>query len=268
MPLFAAGTLILNHVSVSVAPSARLPCSYSGGTAFRAVTDTETMLGRIMMASTTMALNRHAPDALPKALATAGTSTCIPSRPNTTLGMPLSSSMAVTTTVRTRGPAAFERKTAVNSPTGTPMRVAPSVPYTLERMKGRMPYFGSAAVEAHSVPNRKRNRPILRMAGTPDAIMYTEMRITQPTANIPHRKNRKFITASSHSAGVRGSSIFFRNDLFCFIDSGHHAFTGTAPAVRMRSAASVLVAKSKKACACSDRVTDLLVTKTKGRWTS
>ena len=45
MPLLAAGMLILNHVSVSVAPSARLPCSYSGGTALRAVTDTDTMLG-------------------------------------------------------------------------------------------------------------------------------------------------------------------------------------------------------------------------------
>jgi len=38
--------------------------------------------------------------ALPKVFATAGTSTCIPSRPNTTLGMPLSSSTAVTTTFR------------------------------------------------------------------------------------------------------------------------------------------------------------------------
>ena len=266
MPLLAAGTLILNQVSVSVAPSARLPCSYSGGTAFSAVTDTDTMLGRIMMASITMALSRQAPDALPKALATAGTSTCIPSRPNTTLGMPLSSSMAVTTTVRTRGPAAFERNTAVSRPTGTPMRVAPSVPYTLDRMKGRMPYFGSAAVEAHSVPNRKRNRPIFRMAGTPEALMYTEMSTTQPTARMPQRKKRKFITASSHAAGVRGSSIFFRSEAFCFILD--YSFTGTAPAVRMRSAASALVAKSKKACACSDRVTDLLVTKTKGRWTS
>ena len=52
----------------------------------RAVTDTETMLGRIMMDSTTMAESRQAPEALPKVWATAGTSTCIPSRPNTTLG--------------------------------------------------------------------------------------------------------------------------------------------------------------------------------------
>ena len=169
IPLLAAGTLILNQVSVSVAPRARLPCSYSGGTALRAVTDTDTMLGRIMMDSTTMADSRQAPDALPKVFATAGTSTCMPSRPNTTLGMPLSSSMAVTTTVRTFGPAALDRNTAVSRPTGTPMRVAPSVPYTLDRIKGRMPNFGSAAVEAHSVPSRNRNRPILWMAGTPES---------------------------------------------------------------------------------------------------
>ena len=113
---------------MSVAPRARLPCSYSGGTAFSAVTDTDTMLGKIMTDSTTMADSRQAPDALPNAFATAGTSTCIPSRPNTTLGMPASSSMAVTTTVRTLGSAALERNTAVSRPTGTPMRVAPRVP--------------------------------------------------------------------------------------------------------------------------------------------
>ena len=49
-----------------------LPCSYSGGTALSAVTDTDTMLGRIMMESTTMALSRQAPEALPKVFATAG----------------------------------------------------------------------------------------------------------------------------------------------------------------------------------------------------
>ena len=128
MPLLAAGMLILNQVSVSVAPSARLPCSYSGGTALRAVTDTDTMLGSIMMDSTTMADSRQAPDALPNTFATAGTSTCMPSRPNTTLGTPLSSSTAVTTTLRTPGAAAFERNTAVSRPTGTPMRDAPRVP--------------------------------------------------------------------------------------------------------------------------------------------
>ena len=42
------------------------------------------------------------------------------------------------------------------------------------------------------------------MAGTPEITMYTEMSTTQPTASIPHRKKMKFITASSHSAGVRG----------------------------------------------------------------
>ncbi len=48
--------------------------------------------------------------------------------------------------------------------------------------------------------------------------------------------------------------------------SAFYSFTGTAPAVRMRSAASLLVAKSTKACACSDRAALLLVTNTKGRW--
>lgn len=42
--------------------------------------------------------------------------------------------------------------------------------------------------------------------------------------------------------------------------------TGTAPAARIRSAASSLVAKSMKACTASEGSTLLLVTKTKGRW--
>ena len=75
----------------------------------------------------------------------------------------------------------------------------------LDRIKGRMPNFGSAAVEAHSVPSRNRNRPILWMAGTPERTMYTVMSTTQPTASMPHRKKMKFIIASSQSAGVRGS---------------------------------------------------------------
>ena len=42
--------------------------------------------------------------------------------------MPDSSSMAVTTTVRSLGSAALERNTAVSRPMGTPMMAAPSVP--------------------------------------------------------------------------------------------------------------------------------------------
>ena len=66
--------------------------------------------------------------------------------------------------------AIFDRNTAVRNPTGTPSRIAPHVPYTLVRMKGRMPYFGSEAVEAHSMPNRNFPRPIFVMAGRPDRI--------------------------------------------------------------------------------------------------
>ena len=77
-----------------------------------------------------------------------------------TLGMPLSSSMAEVATVRSLGVAALERKTAVSKPTGMPMMMAPRVPYTLDRIKGRMPNLGSAAVDAHSWPKRKSTMPI------------------------------------------------------------------------------------------------------------
>ena len=61
MPLLAAGMLTLKIVSIFVAPSARLASSYSGGTAFSAVSLTEMMDGRIMMASTMIAARRLAP---------------------------------------------------------------------------------------------------------------------------------------------------------------------------------------------------------------
>ena len=80
------------------------------------------------MDNTRMALSRQAPDARPKTAATAGTSSCMPSRPKMTLGMPESSSMAEVATVRSLGAAALERKTAVRRPMGMPMMTAPSVP--------------------------------------------------------------------------------------------------------------------------------------------
>ena len=47
--------------------------------------------------------------------------------------------------------------------------------------------------------------------------MYTEMSTTQHTASIPHRKKMKFITASSQSAGVRGSRTRRREEVVFFI---------------------------------------------------
>ena len=53
--------------------------------------------------------------------------------------MPASSSTAALTTAASLGGAILERNTAVSTPTGTPMTQAPTVPYTLVRIKGKMP---------------------------------------------------------------------------------------------------------------------------------
>ena len=55
-------------------------------------------------------------------------------------------------------------------PTGTPRAIASAVPYTLVRMKGRMPYCGCDAVDAHVLPKRNFKSPISRMAGIPETI--------------------------------------------------------------------------------------------------
>lgn len=44
------------------------------------------------------------------------------------------------------------------------MTIAPSVPHTDVSMNGRIPYFGSEAVDAHSVPKKKSVMPISLIA--------------------------------------------------------------------------------------------------------
>ena len=74
----------------------------------------------------------------------------MPTRPYTTDGMPASSSTAPWMTRATRGGATRARNSAVNRPTGTPTRIAPAVPYTEVRMKGRIPKDGSRVVAVGS----------------------------------------------------------------------------------------------------------------------
>ena len=85
----------------------------------------------------------------------------------------------------------------VSSPTGTPRITAPRVPKKLVRIKGRMPYLGSAAVEAHTWPSRKSLRPICRMAGRPATNIYTVMSRTQKMAVMPATKNTPFMKVST-----------------------------------------------------------------------
>ena len=42
------------------------------------------------------------------------------------------------------------------------------MPYTLVRMKDRMPNWGVAALESHTLPNRNFTSPISRIAGMPE----------------------------------------------------------------------------------------------------
>ena len=93
-----------------------------------------------------------------------------------------------------------------------------------------MPNNGSAAVDAHLVPSRNLKKLILWMAGTPEMTMYTVISTTQPTASIPHKKKMKFITASSHSAGVRGiRTRFSREEDFLFIFRSFEKAAPTQP---------------------------------------
>ena len=81
-----------------------------------------------MIARTTMAASKQAPEARPNAFWMAGTRTIMPTRPYTTEGMPASRLTAERMTAATFGGAILARNTAVIKPTGTPMTTAPAVP--------------------------------------------------------------------------------------------------------------------------------------------
>ena len=150
-----------------------------------------------------IAASKLAPSGTLKTSRIAGTSTSIPTRPYTTDGIPASRLTAVSIMVLTFLFATLERYTAVKKPLGTPMSIAPAVPYTLVKINGNIPYLGSGAVDAHSLPKRKLKSPISLIAGIPEIIKYTVMSRTQPTVIKPSMRNIP--------------CMIFSNNLFFFI---------------------------------------------------
>ena len=92
-----------------------------------------------------------------------------PSKPYITDGIPARSSTAGFTTFFIALGASSDRNTAVRSPIGTPITIAPRVPNTDVRISGRIPncYFFAY----HVSPSRKSVKPIFPMAGAPDIII-------------------------------------------------------------------------------------------------
>ena len=82
-----------------------------------------------------------------------------------------------------------------------------------------MPNRGSAAVEAHSFPKRKFQRPISRMAGMPESTRYTVMASTQPTVMSPSSRKTPWMAASRTSR--------LRLAFFIGLPSSHGSIRGT-----------------------------------------
>ena len=81
IPLFAAGTTTLKMVSILFAPKAKLPNSYSTGTASMAVIETLIIDGKIITAKTIIAENKEEPSGILNNICTQGTKTNIPIKP-------------------------------------------------------------------------------------------------------------------------------------------------------------------------------------------
>ena len=197
IPLFAAGTTTLNTVSVLVAPSASDASSYSLGTLLIAVSDTEITDGRIITVSTIIAEKRFAPSGRLNVSLTRGTITIIPTRPYTTDGMPDSKSTALLTTPEILGLDIFARNIAHIIPIGTPIMIAPQVPYMELKINGRIPYDGVCAVDAHVVPNRKSIIPISLIAGKPLTTRNPVIRSTNAIVRNPQTVKIQFIALSN-----------------------------------------------------------------------
>ena len=112
----------------------------------------------------------------------------------------------------------FARNTAHNTPKGTPISIAPNVPYTDDNINGRIPYSGFLAVAAHVVPNRNSLIPISPMAGTPELTRNAVITITNMIERNPQTVNSHLITMTTI--------------LFFFMPLSHF-FAGTAPALRI-----------------------------------
>jgi hypothetical protein len=81
-------------------------------------------------------------------------------------------------------------------PVGTPIKIAPAVPYSDVRINGNIPYDGSAAVDFHSLPVINSTNPISFIAGIPEITRKSVIVITDTTETKPHRINMIFISLS------------------------------------------------------------------------
>lgn len=141
------------------------------GTAFRAVSDTEMMEGRIITASTKMAASRLSPAGILKNSRMAGSSTIIPTRPYTTEGIPASRSTAGTDHRRHLGRRYLSQKDCGKKSDWHADDNGAGGAVDGSEDKGQDAVGGSVLlVESQRVPNKKSMRPTSLMAGRPEII--------------------------------------------------------------------------------------------------
>ena len=117
-----------------------------------------------------------------------------PRRPYITDGIPARSSTAGFTTFFIALGASSDMNTAVRSPIGTPITIAPRVPNIDVSISGSIPNCSFFAYQVS--PNRKSVKPIFPIAGAPDIIIYIVIIRTHATAVMPHTVKMYFITRS------------------------------------------------------------------------
>ena len=127
IPDFAAGNTTLNIVSIFDAPSANDPSLYAFGTALIAVSDTDIIVGNIIIDNTIITASKLCPFGKLNIFCIFGTINANPNIPYNTDGIPANNSTAGDIIFATFFGAISAINTAVNIPIGTPIINAPTV---------------------------------------------------------------------------------------------------------------------------------------------
>ncbi len=139
IPDIAEGTTILLMVCHRVAPTARDPSLYSRGTELIASSATLVMVGIAMIPRSIDPASHDSPVGTSKVICNHVVRTINPKKPNTTDGIPASSSIAGFIIAFIRGVASSAIKMALPILRGIAMSIAPRVTSKVSTIKGNAP---------------------------------------------------------------------------------------------------------------------------------
>ena len=166
-PESAYGKVTSFRVSQGVAPKASEASFKACGTACRASSEIEQIVGTAMKASISEALKRLSPVAIPRAFCSHGATSTIPIKPITTEGSAAKSSIKGLTIRRVLSDATSERYAAVARPSGTAIRLESTVTASDPAIREPISKSGASPTGYQSVPKMNLSGVTWEKTGSP-----------------------------------------------------------------------------------------------------